>query len=268
MRVKIEFREDANKAPSMRSRKGKQQAVIKPNGKGKGRAADEEPIEEFGGDMDDSYFQDFDDDIVNDEPLSAPASRQIASEYQPGPSRSVASAPAANTTIARSAAARPASTRSVSTLSDDDLHARHLDALRAWRGEMAAREGCNDQDVLSDEVLQMLVLMPPNDGISSVEALFTMWMTPDSDLERNDLVLKAHKYGPQILAIFATDKTSPPSFSRPPSAASAPVIPPPASVAASATAAPVRVRSFKPVELHERFDYRPGAGGNKPASKR
>jgi hypothetical protein len=258
----IEFRDVPNKGSAPRARKGKQQAVIEPKRKGKGRVADEEPIEDFNnGDMDDSYFQDVDDDdIVEDEPPSVPVSRRTTNAAPAvGPSRSAASAPVVHTTpvtrptSTRPASIRPTSARSATTSSRDDLHAKHLDALRAWRGEMAAQENLDDEEVLSDEVLQMLVLMPPMDGIASVEAAFTNWIAPRSDNDRNDLVLKAHKYGPGILAIFATGKPSPSSFSRPPSAAPAPTAAP------LPAAAPARVRSFKPVELHDRFDYRPNA---------
>jgi hypothetical protein len=248
--VKIEFREEAGKSAAPRSRKTKQQTVIKPKGKGKGRAEEEEEgIEDYNDGLDNSYFQDVGDDIVNEEPVSAPVTRRATYDSRPGPSRSAPS-------LALPSAAPAASSSRPSPVhpsdSADARNAQLLDALRAWRGERAAQENCDDEEVLTDEVLQMLVLMPPTEGIPSVETSLTNWMTPRTDTDRADIKLRAAKYGPALLSIFGTDKTGPPLFSRPPSAAAKSTAAPPT------VAAPARVRSFKPVEMHERFDY-PGA---------
>jgi hypothetical protein len=133
---------------------------------------------------------------------------------------------------------------------------------------MAAQEDCNDEDIIDDEGLQMLVLMPPSDTDESVKGVLRLWK-PYAEPEFIDD--KARTYGRAIRRIFATDKTAPPSFTAP-----APQVhvsdvprPPPVRTATS------RVKSFKPVEINlKQYEYGSNADGSgsasarKPASRR
>jgi hypothetical protein len=88
----------------------------------------------------------------------------------------------------------------------------------------AAIEDVDDDEILPDDCLQMLAVMPPSEGelarpsssgfvflilcagVRSVMSVFTMAGLPAEQVEE-----KAKKYGPAILEIFATNVTSPPA---------------------------------------------------------
>jgi hypothetical protein len=113
-RVAINFRvadKQATASAAPRSRKTKQ-AVIQPTGKGKGKAATNphEPIESYDDEMQD--FRDFDEDEIDNVPPPKNM-RRTRSEPQPKASASAAVNKAGDQTVI------------------------HLDALRAWRGEVS-----------------------------------------------------------------------------------------------------------------------------------